>query len=104
MHRDHTKEVLVEDNSWCDYVFDENYQRMSFEEKEVFLHKEKHLPFIASGKQINETGLPIKETLTGITRNVEEMSLDIIGLYKMIQELKKENDELNAQIRAINNK
>jgi hypothetical protein len=99
-----TKEVVVEDNSWCDFVFEDSYKRMNVDEKEQYLKSKKHLPFIASAKEINENGLPLKETLTGLTQNVEEMNLDMIDLYKMIQKLRKENVSLKAEVDKLQKK
>jgi hypothetical protein len=94
-----SKEVIVTDNSWCDFVFEETYTRMSLSEREIFLKKYKHLPNIKPAKEIESNGLELKETLKGLTQNVEEMSLDMIEIYKMFLEVKKENAELKAEMK-----
>ncbi|MCX6274731.1 MAG: hypothetical protein NTV09_05955 [Bacteroidetes bacterium] len=91
-------EVVVDQNDFCDFVFEEDYKRMTFYEKENYLITNKHLPYISPGREIVKNGLPLKHTLTGLTQNVEEMSLDMIELYKAVQELKKENEELKSEI------
>ncbi|MFH1319555.1 MAG: hypothetical protein ABII90_02730, partial [Bacteroidota bacterium] len=91
------KEVEV-DATWCDYVFDENYERMSWQEKAEFIKENKHLPGIDPGKKIEEEGLSVGKTMAGITLNVEENRLDITDLYKMYYELKEENAMLKQLI------
>ena len=96
------KEVVVEEaNNWCDFVFEEGHERMSFDEKEKYLKSNKHLPYISPGTEIIKNGLPLKQTLTGLTQNVEEMSLDMIELYKAVQALKKENEDLKSEITSL---
>ena len=74
---------------------------MSYQEKEKFFKQNKHLQGVSSAKQIEEDGLDIAKTMTGITMNVEENSLDIIALYKMLEDLKNENKELKNEIKAL---
>lgn len=91
------KEVEV-DASWCDYVFEDDHQRMTWQEKARFIKENKHLPGIDPGKKIEEEGLSVGKTMAGITLNVEENRLDITDLYEMYYELKKENTELKQQL------
>ena len=94
------EEVYVKLRSgWPDYVFDANYKRMSISEKEKYISENKHLPGIASAKEIDEKGIPTGEVMKGITQNLEENSLEIIELYKLFKELKKENEELKQVLR-----
>ncbi len=94
-------EVVVDQSAFCDFVFEEDYERMSFDEKEKYFRINKHLPYISPGKEIVKNGLPLKQTLTGLTQNVEEMSLDMIEMYKMIKELKKENSSMKAEVKEL---
>ncbi|MBI4647137.1 MAG: hypothetical protein HY738_11240 [Bacteroidia bacterium] len=88
----------------CDFVFEDTYKRMSFEEKEKWFKEKKHLPGIAPAVEIKQDGMKAGSTLSGIIMNVEENSLDIIDLYKQLQELKKENETLKQRIYKIENK
>ncbi|GIV44474.1 MAG: hypothetical protein KatS3mg035_1597 [Bacteroidia bacterium] len=92
-------EVFVNEiGGFCDYVFDENYKRMNYKQKEEYYKKNKHLFMLPSEKEILENGLPIVNTIKGITLNVEENSLDIIELYKRIEKLEEENNKLKQII------
>jgi hypothetical protein len=85
-------EVYVNEiGGFCDFVFEDNYERMSYKEKEQYYKINKHLYLMPSEKEINEKGLPVVEVIKGLTLNVEEQALDIIELYKRIERLESEN-------------
>lgn len=86
---------------WCDFVFDEDYSRMSFDELHEFLKTNKHLPYIKSGKIIESEGLKMGETMQGFVQNLEETRLDVIDLYNMIKELKVENENLRNELEQL---
>jgi hypothetical protein len=96
-------EVLIQDiaTQWCDYVFEDNYKKMSYLEKEKYYKKHKHLPGIISAEEIRNNGFKITEVMAGITLNVEENRLDITDLYKKMEKLEKENYELNKKIKEL---
>lgn len=101
-----SKEVEIDINTpWCDYVFESDYQPMSWEQKNAFIKKNKHLPGIASAKEIENNGMKTSETMKGILLNAEENTLDIIELYKINEQLmeivKKQNEEIAGLKKAI---
>ena len=63
--------------------------------------KEKHLPNIASKKEIEKNGLQVSTVLSGITQNVEENTIDIVELYKKVIALEKENEKLKKEIENL---
>ncbi|MFI5203940.1 MAG: hypothetical protein ACHQF2_05535 [Flavobacteriales bacterium] len=83
---------------WPDYVFEENYQRMTIEQKEIYVTTNKHLPDMPVASDVETNGIEVSSTLTSLTKNVEENTLEIISLYNMIKELQKENEELKKII------
>jgi hypothetical protein len=87
--------------SWCDFVFNEDYKRMSFEEQEKYYKTHKKLPYLASGELIETDGLKIGHTMQGFVRNLEEARLDVIDLYKLIKELQIENMKLQEEINNL---
>lgn len=97
------KELKIEITSttWSDFVFDKNYKRMSFLEKEAYYKKEKHLPNIVSAKEIGEKGLTVSAVMAGMTQNIEENTIDIVELYKRMIEIEKENAELKKKIEKL---
>ena len=100
------EDIIIEElsSTWYDFVFESGYERMNYMEKELFVKKYKHLPGIESEKEIVKNGLSMGKTLAGITMNVEENTLDIIELYKMMDELKQENEELKTQLSSLKKK
>ncbi|MBI3501627.1 MAG: hypothetical protein HY063_07520 [Bacteroidetes bacterium] len=89
---------------WYDFVFEPNYKRMNFAEKEMYLKTNKHLPAIDSEKEIKKNGLRMAKTMAGITKNVEENTLDIIDLQKENDMLRMKNTELEKRIEQLEKK
>ena len=91
-------EWIVENFPTCDFVFEDNYNRMNYVEKEKYLKANKHLKGIASAQETDKNGLKAGEAISGVIMNVEENSLDIIDLYKIIEQQKKKIEELEKKI------
>lgn len=87
-----------------DYVFGKNYQRMRPVEKAKYIEEYGHLPYLPSAKEVEKEGLDVGDGLIGITRNVEENSLDINDLHKQNIELLKRIEKLENEIKTIKNK
>ncbi len=73
-----------------DYVFSPEYQRISMDSLERFLHLNKHLPSVPSQQEIGQSGLDIEKTILGLLKNLEVQSLQMIEQEKRIQALEKE--------------
>ncbi len=84
-----SKEVRVE-SGWADYVFDETYRLRPLAEVEAYVKTNKHLPGIASAKEIEQNGLALGETQKKMMEKIEELTLYIIDLQKQISQLQKE--------------
>jgi hypothetical protein len=93
------KDIIVRLTGWSDFVFEENYQRMSILDKEIFYKKEKHLPNIDKASMIETDGLQVGKTMNGMMQNIEENTLDIAELYKRLLILEKENSELKEALK-----
>src|SRR5258705_4648185 len=76
------KEIKVELLGGCDFVFKKDYKLMSLKELEQFVTTKKHLPEIASEKEMIENGLNIKEFQMKLLQKMEEMTLYIIDQNK----------------------
>ena len=96
-------EVKIENTSttWADFVFETNYTRMTWVEKEKYYKEKKHLQNIPSAKDIEKNGLTISTTMAGMTQNIEENTIDIVELYKEIELIKKENAELKMKLNKL---
>jgi len=86
---------LVKTADWGDYIFEPDYGLEDFDIRMKIMKRNKHLPYIAPGEKIKKEGLPVSETVNGLTKNVEEMYLYIEALEKRISELEQKLDDKN---------
>lgn len=84
--------------AWPDYVFAKEYKRKSFDELNVFLNTEKHLPYMPVAAEVEKEGTQsLGETQQNMLRSLEE-------LYLYVLDLKKENNDLKKEIENLKNK
>jgi len=95
-------EVIVEDaGPWCDFVFDPDYRRMSWQEKAAYIDTARHLPSLPPGSRIEAEGLQIGAVIKGVTQEVEESRQDITDIYKRLEELEKSDSEKDEEIKKL---
>lgn len=92
-----SKEVKVEASPWPDYVFSDNYQLTTLEELESFIKSKGHLPEVPSAEEVAENGIALGEMNALLLKKIEELTLYVI-------EIKKENTELKAHQKLIDEK
>jgi hypothetical protein len=83
-------EVIVEQNNWCDYVFEPNYNLKSLDEVEQFIKQNKHLPNIPPAKEIAQNGIAISDMTQRMMEKIEELTLYVIQQQKEIEQLKQQ--------------
>ena len=88
------KEVEVTLTGWSDFVFAEDYQLRTLEEVEEYINENNHLPDVPSEKEVLENGVNVGEMNSTLLRKIEELTLYMI-------ELKKENEQMKAQIEVL---
>jgi hypothetical protein len=86
------KRVKVTLSGWPDYVFVPEYPLMPITALDTFIRTNKHLPGIATEKEISEKGLDLGDSNVALLQKIEELSLYIIQLNKRIEVLEK-NDK-----------
>ncbi len=91
----HTCEVLVDNTTCPDYVFDKDYKLTSLKDLDNYIKKNHHLPDIPSAKIISSNGMNLGEMNNSLLRKVEEQTLYIINLQKQIDELKVAIKQIN---------
>lgn len=85
-----TREVVVNlENSWPDYVFDQQYSLMPLSEVENYIHKNGHLPNVPSAQKVEETGIELGEMNRILLEKIEELTLHLIEQQNRIEELEK---------------
>jgi hypothetical protein len=88
---------VVVNSTGADFVFENNYKLRSLKEVETYVKENKHLPDIATAKDMQENGVSVSEMQTKLLQKVEEITIYMI-------ELKKENEELKSEIEKLKNK
>ena len=86
-----SKGVRVENGSWADYVFKEDYKLMPIEEVEEFISSNGHLPDVPSEKEVLKNGTDVAKMDEILLRKIEELTLYIIEQQKQINSLKGSN-------------
>ncbi len=90
------KEVKVTTTPTADFVFEKDYQLPTLEEVEKHIKENKHLPEIASAKQMEKEGVNVGEFQIKLLQKIEELTLysieqnkKIIRMEKLIKKLSK---------------
>lgn len=81
---------VIKPDNWADYVFENNYKLLSLKEVEAYYTKNKHLPGVPSGKELDETGISTAEMDATLLKKIEELTLYVVELQKKVEALEKE--------------
>lgn len=95
------REIIVNMNG-ADFVFEKDYRLMPITELEKFVIKQKHLPEIASAKEMKERGTDLGNLNSKLLQKMEEMTLYIIGQNKRILALESEMEKMKRPLRKKN--
>ncbi|MGD9162803.1 MAG: hypothetical protein PVG39_30635 [Desulfobacteraceae bacterium] len=87
-------EFKVNDTSWSDFVFEDNYNLPTLNQVELYIKENKHLPDIPSAKQVEEEGLSMAGMMKKQMQKIEELTLYVI-------QLQKKNSELEARLAVV---
>jgi hypothetical protein len=98
-----SREVKVTVDAGADFVFEKDYDLPSLSSLDSFIKENKHLPEIASAKEMQENGINLSEMNIKLLQKMEEMTLYIIEQEKRIniqsskiEILEKENQTFNS--------
>jgi hypothetical protein len=91
--------------NWPDYVFKTGYALPSLPELERYIIEHRHLPGIASEKEVQNDGIDVSEQETVLLKKVEELTLYLINdnkrFEKQEQVIREQNARLEAQQKQI---
>ena len=100
----HSREVKVTINAGADFVFEKEYKLPTLESIEKFVKINKHLPEIASEKEMKENGLLLAEMNIKLLQKIEELTLYTIQQQKEIENFKKQKPKvlkLEKEIKSL---
>lgn len=95
------REIVVEENGWCDFVFNKDYMLPSLFERKEFIKQYGHLPYMQSEKEVTENGANVGKAITGLLQNTEEHALYLIQISETLEQLKRENELLKNEIKKL---
>ena len=100
-----TTGIVFVKNSWCDYVFNEDYNLMQLDKVKEFIVLNKHLPEIPSAKEVEKGGLNLGNMMEKMMKKIEEIFLYLFkhedrlnNVEKELQIVKEENKVLTIQL------
>ena len=88
------KEIKVTLTPTADFVFAEDYDLPKLEDVEKHIKEKKHLPEIASAKQMEKEGVNVGEFQIKLLQKIEELTLYTIEQNKLIKEQQKRIEKL----------
>lgn len=86
-------EIIV-NTTGADFVFADDYQLRPLSEVKTFIQENKHLPEIKSAQEMQENGVSMNELQIQLLQKIEELTLYLIQQEQIIQELRKEVEQL----------
>jgi len=94
------KEIKVDLNG-ADFVFEKEYKLMPLNELEAFVKEQKHLPDVATAKEMQEKGTDLGALNSKLLQKVEELTLYVIVQNKSLKEQAKKNEEQAIKLEAL---
>jgi len=96
-----TKKLIVTQNGWADYVFNDEYYLRPLSQVENFIKENKHLPDVPTAKDVEKNGVDVGEMQALLLKKIEELTLYMIEQNKKTEDLIKENNEMKLQLRKF---
>lgn len=93
-----TKEVIVTNTGWADYVFKPNYRLRPLSEVGAFIQTNGRLPDMPSEKEVQEKGVGLAEMQVKLLAKIEELTLHVIRMDERNGELERQNRQLQKQM------
>jgi len=79
-----------------DYVFEEDYELMSLDQLSAYIDVNKHLPGVASAKEVNTEGLDLASSQLSVLEKVEELTLYTLQQHEVLKQMELENQQLQV--------
>jgi hypothetical protein len=99
-----SREVKVSVDAGADFVFEKDYALPSLQEVEKFVTENKHLPEIASAKEMQKEGINLSEMNIKLLQKIEELTLYVIEQNKNLELQNKKVQLQNEKIIRLEQK
>ncbi|MGN6493882.1 MAG: hypothetical protein ACTHLE_17925 [Agriterribacter sp.] len=91
-----TRKIKVDQATWPDYVFNDDYNLRPLDEVERFISTNKHLPDVPSAAEVQKEGLNLGDNQAVLLQKIEELTLYVIELKKLIKDQQDQIDDLKT--------
>ncbi|MGN7787304.1 hypothetical protein ACTJIJ_22410 [Niabella sp. 22666] len=98
------KEIKVESDPWPDYVFKKDYKLPSLAEVEKHIKEKGHLPEVPSAEEVEKEGIALGANQAVLLKKIEELTLYMIDMQKLMEKLAKDNEDQAREIRMLKSK
>ena len=96
-----TREIRVDQDTWPDYVFTEDYKLPTLEEIKKHIEKKGHLPNMPSAKEVETNGIELGEMNRLLLEKIEEMTLYLLYQEDALKNQQKFNQYLMERIQNL---
>jgi hypothetical protein len=97
----HSREVKVTINAGADFVFEKEYKLPTLESIEKYIEINKHLPEIASEKEMKKNGLLLAEMNIKLLQKIEELTLYTIKQEKRLNNIDLKNKRIEKENKVL---
>jgi hypothetical protein len=102
--RVYCREIFVKLGVLGDFVFDDDYQLMSYSKLAEYLKQNHHLPGVPSETEVLNGGMNVGEMQAKVLQKTEENTLYILDLNSRLEEKEKENEFLKSELKELKKK
>jgi hypothetical protein len=96
-----TKEVVVTNIGWSDYVFKPGYRLLPLSEVATYVKEHHHLPEIPSEAEVKEKGVSLGDMQAKLLAKIEELTLHMIQTDERLTQADRRNSRLEQQNREL---
>ncbi len=95
------REIVVQSTAWADFVFEDDYALLPLNLLDQYITDNGHLPEIPSTQEVTQKGINLGEMDAKLLQKIEELTLYLIEQDKKLENLLKQNEQLQKQISSI---
>lgn len=99
-----TKKIIVTQQGWPDYVFENTYKLLPLQDLENYIQKNKHLPDVPSATEVAKNGIDLGDNQALLLRKIEDLTLYVIEQQKKIEVLQKKSMDQQNEITTLKKK